>query len=131
MDYRKVELAIRNNGNFNNGRNFRMGLNKIRYHSKNETIEHFMTKAMLGFLILSKDRGGFVSEAEMVSSRTIDLVQITKEHGNLVGYEIETLKNEKHFIRGVDIIEIPLTQMPPEAKIGLESLKKWLEIFIV
>jgi hypothetical protein len=130
MNYRQVELAIKNNGNFNNGRNFRMGLNKIRFHG-NETQEHFFTKAMVGFLILSKDRGGFVSEAEMKTSRCVDIIQVTKEHGNLVGYEIESLKNEKHYIKGVDIVEIPLSSMPETSKQGLKDLAKWLEQFIV
>lgn len=131
MDYRKVELAIRNNGNFNNGRNFRMGLNKIKIHSSNETIPHFISKAMLGFLIFSKDKGGFVSEAEMLNGRVVDVVQITEMHKNLVCYEIETGKNEKHYVKGADTIEISLSQMPEDAKKGLKSLEEWINTFIV
>jgi hypothetical protein len=131
MDYRQAELVIRNNGNFNKGRDFRMGLNKIRYHSKNESIEHFMTKAVLGFLILSKNKGGFVSEAEMVSSRVVDLVQITEKSKNLVAYEIETEKNTKHYVNGVDEVEIRLADMPETSRQGLKDLAKWIEGYVI
>jgi len=131
MGFREDAKIIRINGSFNNNRNFIYGYNRIKIHNQYETAEHFMAKAMLGFLIFSGKGGTFVSEAEMSSGRCVDIVQITKKNRNLVGYEIENTKNKKTGIAGIDIVEIPLKKMPREAKDGLKALENWLNEYVI
>jgi hypothetical protein len=85
---------------------------------------------MLSFLIFSKKGDGVVTECEMSNGRVIDILAITKS-GNLIGYELESVKDTKPAIEGVDIVDIYLKEMPETAKQGMEDLKKWLEAFIV
>jgi hypothetical protein len=131
MGFREDAKIIMENGNFNNKRNFIYGYNRIKIHNRYETIEHFITKAMLGFLIFSKGKGSFISEAETISGRVVDLIQITNEHKNLVAYEIESDKNTKSYIKGVDEVEIRLADMPETSRQGLKDLAKWIEGYVI
>lgn len=104
--------------------------NKCRIHSRFETTEHFMAKAMLMFMIFSKGEKAVLTEVEMRNGRTVDVLQINKK-GELVGYEIENVKNTKTGIDGIDIVEIPLRKMPREAKAGLKALENWLKEYVI
>jgi hypothetical protein len=129
MDSKKMYMAFKNKEILNTGRNIEYGLNKIRRHNKNETTEHFMSKAMLSFLLMNKG-SGIITEAETNNGRCIDILQFT-ENMNFVGYEIESAGNEKKDVEGVDIVEIKLENMPEAAKKGLEELEKWLTQYMV
>jgi hypothetical protein len=130
MNYFRIKEILKEKGILNNGRDFKYGYNRTKFHSKYEGIGHFISKAMLSFLIFSKKGDGVVTECEMSNGRVIDILAITKS-GNLIGYEINSTKPDKLEVKGVDVVDIPLGQMPETAKKGIEDLKKWLEEFIV
>lgn len=110
-------------------RNILYSLNRVKLHNRYESLEHFMTKAMLTHLLFKKGKNT-ISEAEMRDGRTVDTLLICKD-GDLVAYEIESIKDTKPAVKGVDIVDIYLKAMPEEAKTGLLALEKWLEEFIV
>lgn len=114
----------------NRERNPLYGYNKIRRHSPMETPEHFMAKAMLGFLIMKKG-DVIISEAEAKNGRCIDIMQITKNK-NFICYELESEgHNKKIDVAGTDTVEIDLRKMPEFAKDGIFELKKWLEQYLI
>ena len=104
--------------------------NKVRIHNRHETSEHFMAKAMLMFMIFSKGDKAVLTEVETKTGRTVDVVSVNKK-GELVGYEIENVKNMKTGIDGVDIVEIPLRKMPISARQGFKALENWLKEFTI
>lgn len=130
MNYFRIKEILKEKDILNNGRDFKYGYNRTKFHSKYEGIGHFISKAMLSFLIFSKKGDGVVTECEMSNGRVIDILAITKS-GNLIGYELNNTKPDKLEVKGVDTVDIPLEEMPSEAKIGLLALKKWLEEYMV
>jgi hypothetical protein len=114
----------------NNERNPLYGINKVKIHSHFETLEHFVSKAILTYLLF-KNNNGTITEAEMRNGRSIDVLSVN-DNENYVGYELESNgHNSKPDVEGVDIIEIDLRKMPDTAKKGMNDLMKWLEEFIV
>jgi hypothetical protein len=130
MGFKEVYFIVKNSGIFNDERDLRYSFNKIRIHNKNETIEHFMSKAMLTFLIFSKLGKGVITEADMRCGRQVDVVQFSNA-GEITGYEIESNAFDKTEIKGMDIVEIKLANMPAKAKEGLEELEKWLKEYLI
>lgn len=105
--------------------------NKVRWHNQYETREHFMTKAMLQFILMKKGDGTF-SEFQAKNNRVVDVLQITKK--DIVGYEIETNMNNikgKKEINGVDIVPIDLNKMPKSVSNALKTFEKWAEKYVV
>jgi len=131
MDAQQVAYIMKNNESLNTRRNVYYGLNRARMHSHGETVEHFMVKAMLTYLIVTKKRCNVITEAEMASGRCVDALQITKNK-ELVAYEIETNgTNDKEDVKGIDFVEIDLREMPETTKAGLMQMKMWLNKFLV
>jgi len=129
MMYDQAVRLLKNNKILAEDRSIKYGLNRIRWHNRNETIEHFISKAMLGFLILKNDKC-IITEAECRNARQIDILQINKQ-GELVGYEIENNKNMKSDVESVDMFEIKLKDMPVKAREGMKELEKWLKGYLV
>jgi hypothetical protein len=129
MDYDRAISILRGSNILAQDRKLEYGMGKVRIHSRFETMEHFITKALVSFIIYQKG-GAFMSEAECHNGRVLDILQVTKNK-NLVAYEIETVHNGKVSVEGVDIVEVPLKDMPEKAKDGLKELEKWLKQYIV
>jgi len=127
MKYEKILFLTRNRGikRTNN-------INKVLFHSRtNESLEHFIIKAIISFLIFSKRNDGVLTEAEFENGRTIDVLQV-KPSGNLIGYEIEGNRhNKKRDVDNVDIFEINIKDIPKEFIISLRRLYNWFDSNIV
>ena len=129
MDFEKARSILREADILAEGRKLEYGLGKIRPHSRFETNEHLLVKALVSFMALKKDNQ-FITEAECRNGKIIDIIQI-KKNGNLIAYEIESVKNNKPDVENVDTVEIPLKEMPEKAKEGLKELEKWLKAYII
>jgi len=129
MDCKEVYAILRRKnkiGVLAERRSILYGLNKVRYHNRKESLEHFIAKALLTHIIFSKG-DGVISEIYMANGRCIDVLKINHQ-GELIGYEIETDGNfNKEDVEGVDLFEIDLRKMPHKAKEGLEIFKKWMQ----
>jgi hypothetical protein len=130
MDIRQIVTIWKSNDNFNKERNPYYGLNRVRIHSSNETIEHFLIKSALTFILVNKKHHGVITEAEMRNGRCIDVCCIKNEK-NIQGYEINNGKPDKIDVNGIDIVDIPLATLPKEVKKGFAIIEKWLEKYIV
>jgi len=130
MEYKKAMILLKNNTFLNEGRNLQYSYNKIRLHNRFETENHFIAKAMLAFLLITKKHDAVLTEAEMRNGRCMDALSI-KDSGGVVGYEVESDENDKCNVDGVDTIVIKLKDMPPKAREGIEELAKWLTEFMV
>jgi hypothetical protein len=104
-------------------------MGKVRIHSRFETKEHFITKALVSYIIYQKG-GAFMSEAECHNGRVLDILQVTKNK-NLVAYEVESVHNGKVSVDGVDIVEIPLSKAPASFKKGIKDMEKWLQSYMI
>lgn len=129
MDYRIATRLLKEARIVNAFKNYRYGYNKVRPHSRFESLEHFITKAMMSYLIFKK-QNAFITEADCRNGRVLDILQIT-HNKNFVGYEIESKNNNKADVDRVDIIEIPLKNMPNSSKRGLTDLENWLRRYLV
>lgn len=131
MEAQEVAYILKNNESMNTRRNVYYGLNKTRMHNHNETLPHFMVKAMLTYLIVTKKRCPVITEAELANGRCVDALQITKNK-ELVAYEIESNgTNNKEDVKGIDFIDIDLNKMPETTKAGLMQMKMWLNNYLV
>jgi len=129
MDYDRAIVALREGNILAQDRKLEYGMCKVRIHSRFESMEHFITKALVSYIIHQKS-GAFMSEAECRNGRVLDILQVTNNK-NLVAYEIESVHNTKQDVENVDMIEIQLKEMPESARQGILDLSKWLEQFIV
>jgi hypothetical protein len=127
-DYLRVKRILNDSGVLASDRDFLHGYNKIRRHSQFESLEHFISKAMLAFLVMKKGKV-VITEADMRNGRCIDILQVVKD--NLVGYEIESDKNWKDGVDGIDIVEVKISEMPIGAREGIKALSRWLQEFII
>lgn len=124
MNYnRMMRILIRNNVKPNN-------VNKVLIHSTKETLEHFLVKSIITKLIFDKG-DGVLTEAETLSGRIIDVIQVKNGSGEIIGYEVESLINRKEKVDGVDIIEIKLQNIPTETKENIFKLTRYLADRIV
>lgn len=130
MNYRVVSHILNEKDCIAQKRKLLYGYNRVRIHNRFETFEHFITKAMLTFLIFKKGKKGVITEAEMRNGRQIDVLQVAR-NGNLVGYEIENNKFDKIDVDGVDIIEINLKKMPQKAREGIKELEKFVKEYLI
>lgn len=126
MDYYKLKHTLLKKGISGEKRDILYGYNRIRFHNRYETLPHFLTKALLGFLIFKKS-DGMISEFELKTGEIADIFQ-TKKNGELIFYEIESLKEKPKTYAQVTI---KLKDMPKEVKDGLIAFKKWIEKYIV
>jgi hypothetical protein len=129
MDMRIIMRNYSHSHSLNTGRNPVYGINKVRFHNKYETLEHFMAKALISMLIIRKEKG-IITEAELRNGRVIDILQFNRK-GEMVGYEINSGKPEKIEADGIDIVDIPLERMPEKSREGLKELEKWLVNYII
>jgi len=128
MDCKDVYAILRKNNKekiFAERRNIRYGLNKVRYHNRQESLEHFIAKAVATHIIFGKGNG-VISEVYMIDGRCIDVLEINQKR-ELIGYEFENEKFDKSAVEGVDIFEVKLKNMPQLAKNGLKCLENWLK----
>lgn len=128
MDCKQVYAILKKRNKeklFAEGRSIRYGLNKVRYHNRQESLEHFIAKAVATHIIFGKGNG-VISEVYMIDGRCIDVLEINRE-GELIGYEFENEKFDKSAVDGVDIFEVKLKNMPQLAKDGLKCLENWLK----
>jgi len=107
----------------------RNNVNKMCFHSRNESQIHFLIKSMISHIIFTKG-DGLVTEAEFENGRVVDVLQM-KDSGNLIGYEIESEKNNKQDVDKVDIIEINVKDIPVEIKNNCTKLYTWLKNLVV
>jgi len=125
MNYDKLKSILHEKGVVSHN-----NLNKVCFHSQQESMEHFLAKAIISHIIFSKGNCGVVTEAEFENGRVIDILQVFPS-GNCVGYEIEGTNNYKPNIEEIDIMEIKLNDIPYELKGNLKKLYDWLEVMIV
>lgn len=131
MRYEEVAWRLRTNKHINRGiySNLRFCINKVRFHNRYETLEHFITKALLSYILISKRNQGVVTELEFNNGRKVDVVQVMNS-GNLAGYEIESEKNVK-LNAPIDIIEIKLKNIPSSYLSAIQKLAKHIENYVV
>jgi hypothetical protein len=127
-DYLRVKRILNDSGVLASDRDFVNGYNKIRRHTQFESWEHFITKAMLAFLVMKTGKV-VITEADMKNGRCIDILQVVEN--NLVGYEVESVHNGKVSVDGVDIVEIPLSKAPASFKKGIKDMEKWLQSYMI
>lgn len=131
MRFDEVAWLLRNNKHINRGiySNLRFSINKVRFHNKYETLEHFITKAILSYILFSKRNQGVVTELEFNNGRVVDVVGIMKS-GNLVGYEVENDYSKK-LNAPIDILEINLKNIPSSYLSVIQKLAKHIERYVV
>jgi hypothetical protein len=130
MNFREVKYILGRKGILAKDRNIAYSYNRIKFHNQYETTEHFISKAMLTFLIFCNNEKGILTEVDFKNGRTADALQVSRD-GQLVAYEIESEKNTKKEIEGVDTVEIPLRKMPMKAREGIKELEKWLSQYLI
>lgn len=124
MDYYKLKMIIKGKGVVKSN-----NVDKVCFHSKEESSIHFLIKSILAHTIFSTGNG-VVTEAEFENGRVIDVLQVFPS-GNCVGYEIEGTKNRKPDVEGIDIIEINIKEIPHEMKGNLKKLRDWIKVYVV
>lgn len=129
MNLPEMRWILSRKGILAEDRKLEYGYNRVRLHSRFETTEHFIAKALLSFKIMNRDGNAILSEAETKNGRILDILQATKN--SLVGYEIESTKNRKIDVEGVDIVEIPLSKAPASFKKGIKDMSKFLDSYMV
>ena len=130
MDFRTAWNILRNKNFIAKDRNLAYGYGKVKFHNRFESPEHFLMKSALAYAIFAKSGDGVVTELDLSDSRTVDVVQI-KDANNIIGYEVESEKNEKMEVNGMDIIEVKLSRLSLKAKEGMKELMKVAEEAIV
>ena len=100
--------------------------NRIKFKSKIcEGLKHYITKCMIGRVIREKDEV-FFSEFEAPNTRKIDILHI-KKNKEMVGYEIESTRNVKDDINGVNIITVYVKNIPD----NINDIHKYIKDKIV
>ncbi len=131
MKYYEMGSILKRKNLLISNRDFNYGRNRVRPHSKNETWEHWLMKALL-FKHMFNNGDGVLTEHELPSGEVIDLLQIKK--GDAIAYEIQT-NREKH-VRyenkyEMDTIQIELKDMPTVVREAIRVLVIYSKDFVI
>jgi len=126
MDYVRAQKILEEADLIIARRDLRYGFNKVRFHSKQETLEHMLTKTVLAFSIFKKGDAS-ITELEIPSGETIDNVQIKNIGGEIIPYEIQS---EEEKDKSYKHITINLKDMPKEVKEAIKIFRKWVESYM-
>jgi len=110
---------------------------KVRSHNfKYETLSHFLSKAVLVYLINKKtkkgNQHGACSEFTFPSGRTADVLHLMMKDREMVGYEIQTSNDKKKpYPDEVPIIEIDLSKAPENVHNAFKILEEYFKKYII
>jgi hypothetical protein len=132
MNFEKTLLILTEKNILPERRKIGYSFRKVRTHSKNETVEHFLTKSLISFLI-SKTKDSFLTEYEYPNSNRVDVLQV-KTDKTLVGYQIESNSypdyDEKYFPNTL-ISVIELKKLPENVKNSFKILEDYFKKVIL
>jgi len=130
MNVHKGAWLLKNKNCLVERRDIYYGWNRIRSHSnKFESMEHFISKAVIGKLIIKKE-DGMISEHEYPDGKVADILQV-KKNGDLIAYQVETGNHEELEFQDTDTVYIDLRKMPEDVKESFKKLKNYFKRFIV
>jgi len=110
---------------------------KTRSHSfEFESLEHYLSKATLVYLINKKsekgNQHGACSEFSFPSGKTADVLQLIMKGKEMVGYEIQTSTDKKkRYPDEVPMLVINLKKAPEEVHEAFKTLENYFKEFIV
>lgn len=115
-----------------NNRELKYGWNKIRAHARrNETMEHFLGKSIVGKLILQKN-DGMLTEHEFPNCQKADVLQLKMKDKSVTAYQIHhTHEDPEIDVKGVGTIWININKAPQEVKTAFKTMENFFKDFIV
>lgn len=134
MDYNKGMMVLKQKNvfpivRFPDSTWLKYGWKKVRAHqNKQESFQHFISKACLAKLIIQNGDGMF-TEYEYPDCQVVDVLQIKGKE--LIGYQVETNDFEEKKFHCTDTIVIDLRKAPKSVMEAFIVLKEYFTRYVV